>query len=115
MSRRERPGRISRAEAAQRWPALKNEPVREEDVEGTSQESALAVSVLSYILAGPILFGGIAWFLDRWLDARWLIAVGVLFGLGLSIYVIWLRYGMTQSQPAGPLRAPADRKARSSE
>lgn len=115
MSRREHPGRISRAEAAQRWPALKNEPVREEDVEGTSQESALAVSILSYLLAGPVLFGGIAWFLDRWLDARWLIAVGVLFGLGLSIYVIWLRYGMTQSQPAGPLRVPADRKARSSE
>lgn len=115
MSRREQPGKVSRAEAARRWPALKSEPVREEDVVGSAQESALAVSVLSYILAGPILFGGIGWFLDRLFDARWLIAVGVLFGLGLSIYVVWLRYGMTESQPVGPSRVPADRKARSNE
>lgn len=95
-----RPG--SRAAGARRWPALRETPTADEDVVGMATESSLGVSVISYLLAGPILFGGIAWFIGRAVDLPWLVAVGVLFGLGLSLYVIWLRYGSAESQPEAP-------------
>lgn len=56
-------------------------------------ETSLAVSVTAYLLSGPLLFGGGGWLLDRWLGTGFLTVVGVLVGMAMSIYVIWLRYG----------------------
>jgi F0F1-type ATP synthase assembly protein I len=51
--------------------------------------------VLSLMLAGPLLYGGIGWLLDVWLHTSWLLLVGVMVGLGLSIYLVISRYGRT--------------------
>lgn len=67
-------------------------PERDEDVTGLAQDD-LGVSVLSYLLAGPILFGGLGWALSALTGWGWLVPVGVLGGMTLSIYVIWVRYG----------------------
>jgi len=57
-----------------------------------SSES-LATSVLAYLISGPVLFGGAGWGLDRWLGTGFFVVIGLLAGMGLSLYVIWLRYG----------------------
>lgn len=49
--------------------------------------------VLSYLLTGVFLFGGIGWGLDRLLGTTFLVVVGLLAGASLSIYVIYLRFG----------------------
>jgi len=61
------------------------------DRNGTSD----GYGVLSLMLAGPALYGGIGWLLDAWLHTAWLLLVGVMFGLGLSTYLVISRYGRT--------------------
>jgi hypothetical protein len=50
-------------------------------------------TIIAYLLTGPALFGGVGWLLDRWLGTALFVPVGILSGMALSIYVIWLRYG----------------------
>lgn len=53
-----------------------------------------ATSVTAYLLAGPLAFGAIGYGLDRLMGLRGpLLAVGVIVGVALALYVIWLRYG----------------------
>jgi F0F1-type ATP synthase assembly protein I len=74
-------------------------PVPRDDSQDTSvlghmsQDVGPAHSVLSYLLAGPLAFGLIGWGLDTWWGTAFLGVVGLLFGMGLAFYVIWLRYG----------------------
>lgn len=52
-----------------------------------------AISVLSYLLAGPLTFGLMGWGVDQLLGTSFVLVIGLLFGMGLAFYVIWLRYG----------------------
>lgn len=61
--------------------------------DGPSPESQLATSVVAYLLAGPLTFGGIGFGLDRLIGTWIFLPLGVIVGMALSIYVIWLRYG----------------------
>jgi F0F1-type ATP synthase assembly protein I len=56
-------------------------------------EEAKAWNAMSYVISGPVLFGGIGWGLDRWLGTSWLVAVGILGGMAVSMYLVWVRYG----------------------
>jgi F0F1-type ATP synthase assembly protein I len=49
--------------------------------------------ILSYMIGGMILYGGIGWLVGRWTGIAALFPVGMLFGLGLSILMVFLRYG----------------------
>jgi ATP synthase protein I len=51
-----------------------------------------AWTVLSYLITGPLIYGGAGWLLDLWLGTTWLVAVGLVVGMGFSLYVIVLRY-----------------------
>ena len=57
--------------------------------------SDLGAQITSYLIAGPLTFGAIGWGLDKLLHTGFLVPVGVLAGVALSMYVIWLRYGRT--------------------
>ena len=57
-------------------------PVREVD----------AWAVISYLLSGVILYGGIGWLLDWWLGTRGLVGVGIVLGAAGGIWLVWLRY-----------------------
>ncbi len=52
-----------------------------------------AWTVVSYLISGPLLYGGIGWLLDRWLDQAWIMPVGVLVGMALALILVYLRYG----------------------
>ena len=67
----------------------------EPHVEGVSRQTDLGNAGIGYLLAGPLAFGGLGWLGDWLLDTRFLLPVGVVLGMVLSLYVIWLRYGRT--------------------
>lgn len=52
-----------------------------------------AYTVLAYLLSGLIVWGGIGWLADRWLGTEFLVLIGLLVGMGSSMYIVWLRYG----------------------
>ena len=72
---------------------------------------AMGSTVLAHLITGPVLFGGLGWLLDRWLGVTAFVAVGLILGMGLSLYTIWLRYGTSQApttdRPEGSTRAAA--------
>lgn len=63
-------------------PPEKDRPVREVD----------GWAVISYLLGGVILYGGIGWLLDLWLGTRGFVAVGIVLGAAAGIWLVWLRY-----------------------
>ncbi|CAM4129566.1 AtpZ/AtpI family protein [Janibacter anophelis] len=63
----------------------------------TAQADAMGSTVLAYLITGPLLFGAIGWGIDRWLGVTGFIAAGIIAGMGLSLYTIWLRYGTSQA------------------
>ena len=50
-------------------------------------------NVVSYLITGPAMFGAVGWGLDHWLGTSWLVAVGIVGGMALSLYLVWFRYG----------------------
>lgn len=53
-------------------------------------------NVVSYLISGPVMFAGIGWALDRWLGTEFLVPVGILTGMAVSLYLVWVRYGTQQ-------------------
>lgn len=52
-----------------------------------------AASVIAYLITGPAMFGGLGMLLDRWLGTGFFVLLGMLGGMAMSLYIIWLRYG----------------------
>lgn len=50
-------------------------------------------AVVGTLLAGIIVWGGIGWLVDQWLDTRAFIAVGVILGVVAATYLIVVRFG----------------------
>ncbi|WIY83815.1 hypothetical protein [Propionimicrobium sp. PCR01-08-3] len=57
----------------------------------TSKDQGL--TILSYLLAGIGLYGGLGWLADRAFHTSFLIAVGLILGAVISMYIIIKRYG----------------------
>lgn len=66
-----------------------------------AQADAMGSTVLAYLITGPVLFGGLGWLLDRALGLTLFVVVGILAGMTLSLYTVWLRYGTSETSPAG--------------
>lgn len=45
-----------------------------------------------YLVGGAAFYGGLGWLLDRWLDTSFLLPVGILFGIGLAIWLVFRLY-----------------------
>jgi hypothetical protein len=48
--------------------------------------------VMSYLIGGMVLYGGIGWLAGRWTHVAALFPVGMLLGLGLSLALIIFRF-----------------------
>ena len=57
-----------------------------------NEEGALW-SIVGYLLSGLIIWGGIGWGLDQWLETNYFLLVGMLLGAGASLDLVWLRLG----------------------
>ena len=53
------------------------------------------------MLSGIIVWGGVGWLLDRWLETRFFTLVGVLLGLTVAIYLVVVKYGAVPPPPGG--------------
>jgi ATP synthase protein I len=49
-------------------------------------------AVISYLLGGVILYGGIGWLLDWWLGTRGFVGGGIVLGAAAGVWLVWLRY-----------------------
>jgi ATP synthase protein I len=53
-----------------------------------------AWGVIGSLLSGVLVWGGVGWLLDRWLGFDGLfLPIGMVAGMGLGIYVVYVRYG----------------------
>ena len=74
--------------------------------------------MLSHLLTGILVLGGIGWGLASVFDARWLIPVGLVLGGAASFGLIYIRYvyvppsspGSPGSPTRGATAEPRDRK-----
>lgn len=59
-----------------------------------SGDTDLAWSVLSYLVAGMLVWGGLGWVGDRLLgqDKPWLVAIGVIVGVAGGVYLALARH-----------------------
>jgi F0F1-type ATP synthase assembly protein I len=48
--------------------------------------------ILSYMLGGMILYGGIGWLVSRWTGIAVLFPAGMILGIGLSIAMVIFRF-----------------------
>jgi F0F1-type ATP synthase assembly protein I len=58
--------------------------------------------IISTLLAGPLLWGGIGLGIDALLDSsrRWYTALGLVVGFVASFYIVYMRYGRNHSDDA---------------
>lgn len=49
-------------------------------------------AVISYLLSGVILYGGIGWLVDWWLGTRGFVGAGIAIGAAAGVWLVWLRY-----------------------
>ncbi|WP_460742415.1 hypothetical protein [Mariniluteicoccus endophyticus] len=54
------------------------------------------MAVLSYIIAGILVYGGLGWLGDHFLHTKFLLPAGLILGMVSSIYLIIKRYGQSE-------------------
>ena len=55
----------------------------------------------SYLVSGVLAYGLIGWLADRWLGTTFLVAVGIILGAALGIYMTFARYNRLPAPPPG--------------
>jgi len=50
-------------------------------------------AVVTTLLGGFIVWGGVGWLLDRWWDTKLFTPIGLVFGMALGIYAVVARLG----------------------
>ncbi|MEQ6900116.1 AtpZ/AtpI family protein [Nocardioides sp. YIM 152588] len=55
-----------------------------------------------YIVAGVAFYGFLGWLADRWLDTHFLVAIGVVLGAALGIYMTVARFTPDDAAPQNP-------------
>jgi F0F1-type ATP synthase assembly protein I len=72
---------------------------------GGSQGMNQGMQVLSYLVSGVVLYGGLGWLGDHFLGTGFLLPIGIVLGAGFGIYLVVKRFGAT----ADPADAPPAR------
>ena len=60
-----------------------------------------------YIVSGVAIYGFLGWLLDRWLGTSFLVALGIIVGAGLGIYLTFTRFNRARPDQHTP---PHDQK-----
>lgn len=63
-----------------------------------------------YITSGVGVYGVLGWLADRWLGTSFLVAVGIVVGAGLGIFMTIVRFQAILPRPREtPVQDPSDR------
>jgi F0F1-type ATP synthase assembly protein I len=72
-------------------------------------------AVLSTLISGIVLLGGIGWLLDQWWGTRLMTPIGLIIGMALGIYAVVAQFGRSNVDPttsqATPPQAARDANA----
>jgi F0F1-type ATP synthase assembly protein I len=70
------------------------------NADSTSTGADEGWAVLTTLIGGFVVWGGIGWVLDRWWGTHFLTPVGLIVGMALGIYAVVARHGgFKPSQP----------------
>jgi ATP synthase protein I len=69
------------------------EPVRGQAARGEMAGMDLGMRVLSYLIGGVLVYGGLGWLGDHYLGTGFLLPIGIVLGAAGGVYVIVRRYG----------------------
>lgn len=50
-------------------------------------------SIFGYLLSGLLVWGGIGYGLDHFLNREIFTLIGLLLGMGSALYLVWMRFG----------------------
>lgn len=67
-------------------------------------------AVMTTLVGGFAVWGGLGWLLDRWLETRFLTPVGLILGMALGIYAVVARFGLAAA-PVKPKTADRETPA----
>ena len=60
----------------------------------SNNEEGALWSIIGYLIAGLLIWGGIGFALDHWLhNHHYFFLGGMILGAGSSFYLVWLRFG----------------------
>lgn len=86
---------------------------RSQQAEQHSQRSVKAhavdqgVTVLSYLIGGVLVYGGLGWLGDRFFHTSFLLPLGIILGAALAVYTIIKRFGTVATRyPSGDREQP---------
>jgi ATP synthase protein I len=58
---------------------------------GDTHDAAWAI--VSYLLSGMLVWGGVGWFVDRWTGHKALfLPIGLVFGIAAALYLVHVRF-----------------------
>jgi len=88
------PGPGKNADAHKPLPPLKRYQKRRPDPgsEPPMPREGTGWAIVSYLIGGMVLYGGIGWLVGRWTDIPILFPIGLLLGIGLSLALIIFRF-----------------------
>ncbi|MFZ1385567.1 MAG: AtpZ/AtpI family protein [Propionicimonas sp.] len=59
---------------------------------GTDQ----GLRIISILISGLLLYGGVGWVLDRWLQTSWWLPIGLIVGVIAGIYLVIMKFGRSE-------------------
>jgi ATP synthase protein I len=71
------------------------EPDRPDQAQTQPARESDGWQILSYMLGGMILYGGVGWLVSHWTGIAILFPVGMILGIGLSVAMIIFRFTRT--------------------
>lgn len=84
--------------SAMREPEPPRSRDRSEEADGVNQ----GLTVLSYLIAGVLVWGGVGWLADRALNTGFLTPLGIVAGAAAAIYLVIVRFGHLNAPAARP-------------
>lgn len=69
---------------------------------GADQPSADPWRAFSYLVAGVLLYGGLGWLVDRWLETSLFVVVGIFLGAGLGMFLVFKTFGVKPEKAERP-------------
>src|SRR3954463_13623987 len=86
---------------AENRPARGDARPRPDEPAHTPSGADMGWNITGTMLSGIIVWGGVGWLLDRWLETRFFILVGTLLRLTEDIYLVGGKYGAGAQPPPG--------------